>query len=124
MKYYETNYDEYLSSYEKYNLHPELDYIKKNLPIKITDFKNMIIYGPSGTGKYTQMLSILKNYSPSKLKYDKKIFITFEKQEKKTKSSITNTTSTLVEKTKSNYIKKKNGKCGAIKKRKKTRIYL
>lgn len=43
----------------------------------------MIIYGPSGVGKYTQMLSILQNYSPSKLKYDKKIFITFEKQEKR-----------------------------------------
>ena len=121
MKYYETNYDEYLHSYEKFNLHPELEYIKTNLPKKISDFKNTIIYGPSGVGKYTQMLSILLNYSPSKLKYDKKIFITFEKQEKKTKSSstITNSTSTLVEKPKSNYIKKKTGNTVQLKKEKK-----
>lgn len=82
MKYYETSYDEYLSSYEKYNLHPELDYIKKELPKNINDFKNMIIYGAPGVGKYTQALSILYPYSPTKLKYDKKIYITYEKQEK------------------------------------------
>jgi hypothetical protein len=106
MKYYETNYDEYLNSYEKLNLHPELDYIKKNLPRTLHEFKNMIIYGPSGVGKYTQMLSILQNYSLSKLKYDKKIFITFEKQEKKTKSSTANIIA--IEKPKSNYMKKKS----------------
>jgi len=110
MKYYETNYDEYLHSYDKFNLHPELDYIKSKLPTKITDFKNMIIYGSSGIGKYTQMLSIIQKYSPSKLKYDKKIFITFEKQEKKTKYS-TNTissSSSSIEKPKTNYLKKKS----------------
>ena len=106
MKYYETNYDEYLNSYEKFNLHPELDSIKKNLPTTLHEFKNMIIYGPSGVGKYTQMLSILQYYSPSKLKYDKKIFITFEKQEKKTKTSTTNLIA--LEKPKSNYMKKKS----------------
>jgi hypothetical protein len=86
MKYYESNYDEYLYSYEKYNLHPELDYIKQSLPKTLSEFKNMIIYGPPGVGKYTQALSILQNYSPSKLKYDRKISITYEKQEKKTKT--------------------------------------
>jgi len=106
MKYYETNYDEYLHSYDTYNLHPELDDIKSKLPKKIVDFKNMIIYGPCGIGKYTQMLSIIQNYSPSKLKYNKKIFITFEKQEKKTKCP-KNTISTSNEKTKSTYINKK-----------------
>jgi hypothetical protein len=95
MKYYETSYDEYISSYEKYNLHPELDYIKKELPKNINDFKNIIIYGAPGVGKYTQTLSILHAYSPTKLKYDKKIYITYEKQEKKSKtSSIITSTST------------------------------
>jgi len=106
MKYYETNYDEYLQCYENYNLHPELDDIKSKLPKKIFDFKNIIIYGASGIGKYTQVLSIIQKYSPSKLKYDKKIFITFEKQEKKIKY----TTGTIPsnEKSKSNYVKKKS----------------
>jgi len=113
MKYYETSYDEYLSSYEKYNLHPELDYIKNELPKNINDFKNIIIYGAPGVGKYTQVLSILCQYSPTKLKYDKKIYITYEKQEKKSKtaSSIitnTNTTTISTETTTPNKIKKKN----------------
>jgi len=111
MKYYETSYDEYLHSYEKYNLHPELNYIKKDLSKSIYDFKNIILYGPPGVGKYTQMLSILQNYSPSKLKYDKKIFITFEKQEKKTKST---TTSMVTSSSKSSYIKKKSANNNTI----------
>jgi hypothetical protein len=105
MKFYESSYDEYLSSYEKYNLHPELDDIKLTFPKNVSDFKNIIIYGPSGVGKYTQMLSILQQYSPTKLKYDKKIYTTYEKQEKKSKSNtpiISNTipTTTLSENTK------------------------
>ena len=93
MKYYETNFDEYLSSYENYSLHPELEEIKSKFPKNITDFKNIIIYGSSGVGKYTQALSILQKYSPSKLKYDKKISITYEKQEKKTKMSSSSSSS-------------------------------
>ena len=104
MKFYETNYDEYLCSYEKYNIYPELNKVKDLLPKSQNAFKNIILYGPSGVGKYTQMLSILQNYSPSKLKYDKRIGITYEKQEKKT----TKPTTAPIEKTKSStYIKKK-----------------
>jgi len=78
MKYYETHYEEYLNSLENYNLHEELSNIKT--PVKKTDFGNLIIYGPPGIGKYTQMLSIIKKYSPSDLKYDKKMILQTEKQ--------------------------------------------
>jgi hypothetical protein len=108
MKYYETSYDEYLSSYEKYNLHPELDQIKNAFPKNITDFKNIIVYGASGVGKYTQVLSILHQYSPTRLKYDKKIYITYEKQEKKSKTTASIITST--EATTSSKIKKPKSK--------------
>jgi hypothetical protein len=93
MKYYETNYEEYLSSYDNYNIHPELTDNKTKFPKNISEFKNLIVYGPSGVGKYTQVLSILHAYSPSKLKYDKKISVTYEKQEKKTKSTIASSSS-------------------------------
>jgi len=95
MKFYETSYDEYLSSYEKYNLHPELDFIKTSLPKSVNDFKNIIVYGAAGVGKYTQVLSILQQYSPTRLKYDKKIYTTYEKQEKKTKPTASIMTSTI-----------------------------
>lgn len=78
MKYYETHYEEYLNSLDQYNLHPEV--LNITTPPKKTDFGNMIIYGPSGVGKYSQMLSIIKKYSPSELKYDKKMVLQTEKQ--------------------------------------------
>jgi hypothetical protein len=81
MKYYESQYEDYLSSIEKYNLHPELKQIRETLPSKMNQLENLIIYGPAGVGKYSQILYLLKKYSPSELKYDKKITITTDKQE-------------------------------------------
>ena len=73
MKYYETHYEEYIHSVEQYNMHPELLETYENFPKKIADFGNLIVFGPTGSGKYSQVLYFLKKYSPSKLKYDKKI---------------------------------------------------
>jgi len=81
MKYYESHYEEYISSIEKYNLHPELLPIYDLLPKRMSQLENLIIYGPPGAGKYSQILYLLKQYSPSELKYDKKITITTDKQE-------------------------------------------
>lgn len=83
MKYYESNFEEYISSVFKYNIHPELDHVITALPSELKDFQNMIIYGPPGVGKYSQALYILQRYSASKLKYDKKVGISNEKQDKK-----------------------------------------
>jgi len=74
MKYYETHYDEYINSVKTYNLHPEL---VLQYPKKLSDMCNMIFHGPSGAGKYSQVLLLLSNYSS--LKYDKKITIQSEK---------------------------------------------
>jgi Cdc6-like AAA superfamily ATPase len=81
MKYYETHYEDYINSVEKYNLHPELSRIHNKFPKKISQLENLIVYGPTGTGKYSQVLYLLKKYSPSDLKYDKKITIQTEKQQ-------------------------------------------
>ena len=72
MKFYETNFNEYLKTQEITPIHN----IKNH---KLNSTENLIIYGPSGIGKYTQFLSIIKNYSPSKLKYEKKIALTYNK---------------------------------------------
>jgi hypothetical protein len=50
-------------------------------PKQIQYLKNIIFYGPSGVGKYTQMLCSIKKYSPTDLKYEKKISITYNKQQ-------------------------------------------
>lgn len=79
MKFYETHFEDYLNSLQKYNLHPELQPFLDRFPDTIDKFANLIITGPSGVGKYTQALSILKKYSQSKLKYQKKITLQHEK---------------------------------------------
>jgi hypothetical protein len=81
MKFYETHFEEYINENNRLNLHPKLDKIYSNFPKNIHDLKNVIFYGPNGTGKYSQMLKSIKKYSPSELKYEKKISVTYNKQQ-------------------------------------------
>jgi hypothetical protein len=81
MKFYESHYEDYINSINENNLHPELQPVYDNLPKNISEFGNMIIYGPTGVGKYSQALNILQKYSASNLKYDKKITTQTEKQD-------------------------------------------
>ena len=83
MKYYETTFEEYLHASKENNLHPELDPLLSQFPKTIDQFQNLILYGPSGSGKYTQALKIIEKYSPSKLKYDRKISVSNDKMDKK-----------------------------------------
>lgn len=81
MKFYESHYEDYIDSIKENNLHPELQPVYDNLQKTISEFGNMIIYGPTGVGKYSQALNILQKYSVSNLKYDKKITTQTEKQD-------------------------------------------
>lgn len=76
MKYYETHFEDYL---QQPNIHPKLNNYYKLFPNNLKDLKNLIFYGPSGVGKYSQVLYAIKKYSPSELKYEKKISICFNK---------------------------------------------
>ena len=78
MKFLETHFEEYINVKE--NLHPKMEKVFAKFPKKFTALKNIIFYGPSGTGKYTQMLKSIRHYSPSDLKYEKKISLTYNKQ--------------------------------------------
>ena len=80
MKFYESHFEEYIDSVDRFNLHPELIQQYSMFPKKISDFENLIVYGGCGIGKYSQVLYFLKKYSPSNLKYEKKITIVNEKQ--------------------------------------------
>jgi hypothetical protein len=81
MKFYETHFEEYISENNRINLHPKLDKIYEKFPKTLQELKNLIFYGPSGTGKYTQMLKSIKKYSTSELKYERKISVTYNKQQ-------------------------------------------
>jgi hypothetical protein len=44
-------------------------------PRQFKHFENLILYGPSGAGKYTLALRILAEYSKSRLKYEKRVIV-------------------------------------------------
>lgn len=79
-KFHESHFDDYVSSVKRFNLHPKNEKLYKKFPKRLQDLKNVIFYGPAGTGKYSQALYSIRNYSQSELKYEKKISITFNKQ--------------------------------------------
>jgi hypothetical protein len=81
IKFYESHFEDYLVSNKAFDLHPKLEKTFSKFPAKLIDLKNFILYGPSGIGKYTQMLKAIKKYSPSELKYEKKMQIIFNKQQ-------------------------------------------
>jgi hypothetical protein len=81
MKFYETHFEDYITENNRVNLHPKLEKIYEKFPNKLQEFKNVVFYGPNGTGKYTQMLKFIKRYSPTELKYERKISVTYNKQQ-------------------------------------------
>ena len=81
MKYHESHFEEYITENSKIDLHPKLNKMYELFPKSIHDLKNVIFYGASGTGKYTQMLKAIKKYSANELKYERKISITYNKQQ-------------------------------------------
>jgi hypothetical protein len=76
MKYYETTFDEYVQSVQKNNFHSE---IQNTAGMDLRQMKNAVFYGGSGVGKYSQVLNWICRYSPSHLKYDKKMTIQTDK---------------------------------------------
>ena len=77
MKYYETHFEEYI---QKESLHPKLEKLYNKFPEKLSNLKNLIFFGPSGVGKYTQMLKTIRKYSQSDLKYEKRISLVYNNQ--------------------------------------------
>jgi hypothetical protein len=79
MKFYDTHFEDYIETNKICELHPKLELLYKKFPNTIHQFKNLLFYGPKGVGKYTQMLKSIKRYSPSELKYEKKILVSYNK---------------------------------------------
>ncbi len=70
------------------SLHPKLKTIYATaFPSNITDLRNLIFYGPSGTGKYSQVLACISKYSPTHLKYEKRLTIACNKDPQTLKMS-------------------------------------
>lgn len=79
MKIYDSHYEDYILNECVSPLHPKLHRTYDMFPNELKDLKNIIFYGPKGVGKYTQMLRSILKYSPSELKYDRKIINSYGK---------------------------------------------
>jgi len=78
MKFLQSRFEEYIIAKEKNNLHPEFDGIYNSSSEGLDNKRNLIFYGPTGVGKYTQVLNYIKSYSDSSLKYERKISFNFQ----------------------------------------------
>ena len=61
MKFYESNFDEYVKAVNNFNMHPELVQRDEVSPM------NRIYYGGSGVGKYSQALNYINQFSANGL---------------------------------------------------------
>lgn len=79
MKLNDVHFEDYINEVCKFNLHKKIEKYYERFPDTLDKLGNLIFYGPSGVGKYSQMLYAIKKYSPSELKYEKKISLTYDK---------------------------------------------
>jgi hypothetical protein len=79
MKFFESHYDEYVREVERLSLQPSVKKIMSSFPTDITELPNIIFYGPSGVGKYSHALYMISKYSPSRMKYEKRMAVSYNK---------------------------------------------
>ena len=60
------------------SLHKE-DIVDTSLASSYDTLPHLILYGPPGCGKYTQSLRLIQTFSPSRLKYERKMTINSDK---------------------------------------------
>jgi len=78
----ETNkFFEYLKEVDRKNMHNKLEKITIKFSNNIAETNNIILYGCGGIGKYSQALNIIRRYSESDLKYEKKTTVIYNKNE-------------------------------------------
>jgi len=81
MKFLEAHFEEYINEVSNMNLHPKLLKCYERFPDTLDKLGNLMFYGPSGVGKYSQMLYAIQKYSPTKLTYEKKLSLTYDKKQ-------------------------------------------
>ncbi len=74
MKYYQSTFKEYLMKCREYDLHPYL-----SIPHEF--ISHTINFGSPGIGKYTQAIKMISPFSPSDLRYEKKLICINDKGE-------------------------------------------
>lgn len=77
MKYLSSKFEDYINECEKCNLHEKMKPLFESMSNNLEKQNNLIFYGPSGIGKYTQVLNYIKKFSATNLKFERKINFNF-----------------------------------------------
>jgi len=77
----DNHFENYRDASDENNFHPKIDNLITVLPDDIHNLSNILVYGRSGTGKYTQSLRIIRKYSQTNLKYEKRMRVEITKGE-------------------------------------------
>ena len=81
MKPNDNHFETHVESALSKPLHPKLKTLYSTaFPSNVNHLRNLIFYGPCGTGKYSQVLACISRYSPTHLKYEKRLTISFNKE--------------------------------------------
>ncbi len=84
----DNHFEAYVEAVRTTTLHPKLKSIYATaFPSSIHELRNLIFYGPCGTGKYSQVLSCIRKYSPTHLKYEKRLTVVCNKEPQTIKMS-------------------------------------
>ena len=81
MKYLSTRFEDYINECKGKNFHKEILNVSEYFSSNLSEQNNLIFYGPSGVGKYTQALNYIKKFSSTELRFERKINITYSKKE-------------------------------------------
>ena len=79
MKFLESSFTDYIENVESFNLH-EKEKVFSTISDDFDKLNNLIVYGPSGIGKYSQVLNIVKKFSTTNMKHEKRVNILFNKK--------------------------------------------
>ena len=79
MRFFESHFTDYVHKVDEYSLHPVIKKTVATFPHDISSLPNIIIHGPSGVGKYSHALYLISRYSPSHLKYEKRMAVAYNK---------------------------------------------
>ena len=80
MRYFSSKFEEYINDCKKHNMHKNMESLYNSMSNDLSKQNNLIFYGPSGIGKYTQVLHY-KKYSPTELRFERKLTLLSNKIE-------------------------------------------
>jgi len=70
------HFEQYIANLKSCDFHPAVGKVRDSCSDDISQMPHLLLNGPPGVGKYTQALGFVEKYSPSDLRYEKRMEVT------------------------------------------------